>query len=119
MNLFNMFGKANKSERTSFTERLRGLGYDTDTQTNVVLALLVGSTVELSQGTHIHFDSGYVQWPMGLAAAVNVVNFYLDPRKPSDVQTLVSKSPALSAKDEATLQGFVLEACREWLCSRS
>ena len=56
MNLFNMFGKANRSERTSFTERLRGLGYDADTQTNVVLALLVGSTVELSQGTHIHFD---------------------------------------------------------------
>ena len=56
MNLFNMFGKANKSERTSFTERLRGLGYDADTQTNVVLALLVGSTVELSQGTHTNFD---------------------------------------------------------------
>ncbi|TBU30522.1 heme peroxidase [Dichomitus squalens] len=95
MNLFgSMFGKPSKSERTSFTERLRALGYDADTQTNATLALLVGATVELSQ------------------AAVNVVNFYLDPSKPSDVQTLVSKSPLLDAKDEATLQGFVLEALR-------
>ena len=49
---------------------------------------------------------------MNVAAAVNVVNYYLDPEKPTDVQTLVSKSASLNPKDEATLQGFVLEALR-------
>ena len=43
---------------------------------------------------------------------MNVVNFYVDPTKPTDVQTLVSKSASLDSKDEATLQGFVNEALR-------
>ncbi|PIL25197.1 cytochrome P450 [Ganoderma sinense ZZ0214-1] len=94
VNLFNsVFGKS-KGESDSFAQRLRGLGHDIETQTNLVLALLVGTTVELSQ------------------AAVNVVNYYLDPNRPTDVQTLVSKSASLNPKDEATLQGFVLEALR-------
>ncbi len=49
---------------------------------------------------------------MGHVASVNVVNYYLDPEKPTNVQTLVSKSASLNLKDEATLQGFVLEALR-------
>lgn len=95
MNLFHsVFGKSVNSESDSFAQRLRALGHDIETQTNLVLALLVGTTVELSQ------------------ASVNVVNYYLDPEKPTDVQTLVSKSASLNLKDEATLQGFVLEALR-------
>ena len=52
------------------------------------------------------------------AAMVNVVDFYLDPSKPADVQTLVSKSRSqgpLDAKDEALLQGYILEALRTYL----
>lgn len=47
---------------------------------------------------------------------VNVVDFYLDPEKPSDVQDLAAKTmgnEAIAPKDEALLQGFVLEALRE------
>ena len=46
----NLFSKGDKTEKHAFTERLRGLGLDVDTQCNMVLALMVGSTVELSQG---------------------------------------------------------------------
>lgn len=43
---------------------------------------------------------------------VNVIDFYLDPKKPTDVQTLATKSQTLSGKDEVAMQGFVLEALR-------
>lgn len=46
-----MFGKP-KGESDSFAQRLRASGLDIETQTNVVLALLVGTTVELSQGVY-------------------------------------------------------------------
>ena len=45
---------------------------------------------------------------------VNVIDFYLDEAKPTDVQTLVTKSPTLAGKDEAMIQGFVAEALRAW-----
>ena len=44
---------------------------------------------------------------------VNVIDYYLDDKKPKDVQTLAAKS-ALGAQDEALLQGFVLEALRTY-----
>ena len=47
---------------------------------------------------------------------VNVVNYYLDPLKPRDVQTICARSKLdgpLDPKDERLLQGYVLEACRE------
>ena len=53
-----------------------------------------------------------------LAAMVNVVNYYLDPEKPADVQTLCARSKLdapLDPKDEALLQGFVLEGGRTLL----
>ncbi len=46
---------------------------------------------------------------------MNVIDFYLDPTKPSDVQGLVAKGlvdAALAPKDELLLQGYVLEALR-------
>ena len=46
---------------------------------------------------------------------VNVIHYYLDPEKPSDVQTLATKSLTLAGKDEAMMQGFVAEALRECL----
>ena len=50
MNIFStVFGKP-KGESDSFVHRLRALGHDIDSQVNIVLALLVGVTVELSQG---------------------------------------------------------------------
>ncbi len=53
MNLFHsVFGKSVNSESDSFAQRLRALGHDIETQTNLVLALLVGTTVELSQGAY-------------------------------------------------------------------
>ncbi|KAI0695351.1 heme peroxidase [Cerioporus squamosus] len=88
------FSKAEKNGKTEFAARLHELGVDVDTQCNMVLAFLVGSTVELSQ------------------AMVNVIDFYLDPTKPTDVQTLATKSKSLSGKDEVVMQGFVLEALR-------
>ncbi|KAI8996529.1 linoleate diol synthase [Trametes punicea] len=91
--IFQIFARQAKSSKSVFTERLQALGYDAETQCNSVLALLVGATVELSQ------------------AMVHVLNFYLDPTKPSDVQTLAMK-PNRVPKDEAQLQGFVLEALR-------
>ena len=45
-----LFAKSDKTEKHAFAERLRGLGYDLETQCNMVLALMVGATVELSQG---------------------------------------------------------------------
>lgn len=39
-----------KSGKQEFVARLRALGSDTEMQCNMVLALLVGSTVELTQG---------------------------------------------------------------------
>ena len=47
---------------------------------------------------------------------VNVINFYLDPEKPDDVQVVCARSKpqgALDPKDEALLQGYVLEANRK------
>ncbi|KAH9940835.1 heme peroxidase [Epithele typhae] len=93
-----LFVKQDKTEKHAFAERLRGLGYDVDAQCNLVLALMIGATAELSQ------------------AMVNVVNFYLDESKPTDVQSLCTKwKPGqlpLDSRDEAFLQGYVLEACR-------
>lgn len=43
---------------------------------------------------------------------VHVLNYYLDPLKPADVQALVSK-PKRDPRDDALLQGYVLEALRE------
>ncbi|KAI0642463.1 linoleate diol synthase [Trametes meyenii] len=88
-----IFTRQSKTAKGTFVERLHALGYDAETQCNSVFALMVGATVELSQ------------------AMVHVLNFYLDPTKPSDVQTLASK-PKRDPKDEAQLQGFVLEALR-------
>lgn len=39
-----------KNDRTEFMERLHALGYSSDTLCNSILAFLVGSTVEMSQG---------------------------------------------------------------------
>ncbi|RPD64148.1 heme peroxidase [Lentinus tigrinus ALCF2SS1-6] len=88
------FSKTENNGKTEFAARLHELGVDTDTQCNMILAFLVGSTVELSQ------------------AMVNVIDFYLDPAKPVDVQTLANKPSTLAGKDEATMQGFVAEALR-------
>ncbi|KAI0369199.1 linoleate diol synthase [Pilatotrama ljubarskyi] len=88
-----MFSRQAKSSRDTFAERMSTLGYDAETQANSVLALLVGSTVELSQ------------------AMVNVLNFHMDPSKPSDLQTLASK-PKRDPRDDAQLQGLIFEALR-------
>ncbi|OJT01856.1 Linoleate 10R-lipoxygenase [Trametes pubescens] len=88
-----IFTRQPKSSHDTFAERLHALGYDSETQANAVLALLVGATVELSQ------------------EMVHVLNYYLDPLKPADVQALVSK-PKRDPRDDALLQGYVLEALR-------
>ncbi|KAI0654091.1 linoleate diol synthase [Cubamyces menziesii] len=88
-----IFTRQTKSNRDEFADRVHALGLNTDAQCNLILALLVGATVELSQ------------------AMVNVLNFYLDPLKPVDVQTLATR-PKRDPKDDAQLQGFVLEALR-------
>ena len=49
------------------------------------------------------------------AAMVNVVNYYLDPLKPAEVQTVCARAKSegpIDPKDEALLQGYVLEGCR-------
>ena len=47
------FTKHEKTGKDDLVEGLRGLGIDADTQCNMVLAMLVGSTVELSQGARL------------------------------------------------------------------
>ena len=47
------FSRNGKTEKHAFTERLRGLGGDVETQCNMVLAMMVGATVELSQGASL------------------------------------------------------------------
>ncbi|KAI0766618.1 linoleate diol synthase [Trametes elegans] len=86
-------GGPSKSGGDAFVERVQALGYDAETLCNSVLALMVGATVELSQ------------------AMVNVLSFYLDPTKPADVRALAAR-PKRDPKDDAQLQGFVLEALR-------
>ena len=52
---------------------------------------------------------------MCFIAMVNVVNYYLDPEKPADVQALCARSKLdapLDPKDESLLQGYVLEGGR-------
>ncbi|PSS35388.1 hypothetical protein PHLCEN_2v1661 [Hermanssonia centrifuga] len=71
--------------------RFSALGYDNDTLANSILAILIGSTVDMSQ------------------ALVHVVNSYLDSN--SLVKSAISKGK-LSAQDQATMQGLVLEALR-------
>ncbi|OCH96232.1 linoleate diol synthase [Obba rivulosa] len=87
------FSGTQSSTRYEFAERLSAFSRDADAVCNMVLALLVGSTVEMSQ------------------ALVHVVNFYLDSAKPRDVNVLASKSEP-DADDEALMEGFVLEALR-------
>ncbi|EMD39204.1 hypothetical protein CERSUDRAFT_112882 [Gelatoporia subvermispora B] len=87
------FSGTQTSARHELAEHLWNFSHDSDTVCNMVLALLVGSTVEMSQ------------------ALVNIVNFYIDPAKPKDVNVLASKT-GFSKEDESTLQGFVLEALR-------
>lgn len=51
-------------------------------------------------------------------ALVNIVNFYLDPSKPTDLQTLAAKTD-ISPHEESTMRGLIMEALREPLfCSR-
>lgn len=79
-----------------------------------MLALLVGATVELSQGASpcsICAQSAF-SYGDGYSEMVHVLNYYLDPLKPADVQALVSK-PKRDPRDDALLQGYVLEALRE------
>ena len=45
------FSKPDKDGHTEFAARLHELGVDAESQCNMVLAFLVGSTVELSQCT--------------------------------------------------------------------
>ncbi|THH32027.1 hypothetical protein EUX98_g2160 [Antrodiella citrinella] len=73
--------------------RFASLGYDSDSVANSMLAILVGSTVELSQ------------------ALTHLVDFFLDENKPTDVQVLCTKT-SFGSKDESQLQGLVMEALR-------
>ncbi|CAL1714626.1 unnamed protein product [Somion occarium] len=82
-----------RSDHDEVIRRFNNIGYDINTLANTILAILVGSTVELSQ------------------SLIHLVNFFLDENKPNDVQILASKTK-FDTKDEATLQGFVLEALR-------
>ncbi|KAI0078682.1 linoleate diol synthase [Panus rudis PR-1116 ss-1] len=82
-----------KSDHDELAARFATLGYDSDTLANSILAILVGATVEMSQ------------------ALVHIVNLYLDDNKPADLQALC-QNPRLGAKDEALLQGLILEALR-------
>ncbi|KAI0792157.1 linoleate diol synthase [Abortiporus biennis] len=82
-----------KSERDQLMDRLSELAYDQNTLANCMLALMVGSTVEMSQSlTHL-------------------VNFFLDDAKPTDVKTFALQDH-LDTKQEQVLQSLVMEALR-------
>ncbi|KAH9932667.1 linoleate diol synthase [Amylocystis lapponica] len=85
-----MFFPQQKSGRDELMGRLDALGYAPETLCNSVLAVLVGGTVEMSQ------------------ACINVVNFYLDEKKPADVQALIK----MDSGERLMLQGVVNEALR-------
>lgn len=82
-----------RTDHDELVERFSRLGYDTNTLANSVLAVMVGSTVELSQ------------------ALVHLVNFFLDDSKPTDVQTICT-DVRFDSKSEEALQNLVLEALR-------
>lgn len=49
------FSKPKKSEHGEILKRLTALGYSNDQLANSILALMVGSTVELTTGTYINY----------------------------------------------------------------
>ncbi|KAH8104009.1 linoleate diol synthase [Cristinia sonorae] len=87
----NIFKKP--TDHDELVARFAGMGYDDDTLANSLLALLVGSTVEMSQ------------------ALTHLVNFFLDENKPTEVQYLASKR-SFGSREESQLQILVLEALR-------
>ncbi|PCH36246.1 linoleate diol synthase [Wolfiporia cocos MD-104 SS10] len=91
--LTGLFTGRERSSHDVLSERLVQLGYPADTLANMLLAVLVGATVEMSQ------------------AIINVVNFYLDVREQTGVEQLATKTK-LSTQEDGELQGYVLEALR-------
>jgi linoleate 10R-lipoxygenase len=80
-----------KTERHELLERLYAIGNDSDHLANSILAILVGSTVELT------------------LVLTNIVNFLLDGERLKEI-TKLSQSTEPSAHER--LRGFVWEAAR-------
>jgi cytochrome P450 len=83
------FNKPKKSEHSEILKRLTALGFSNDQLTNSILAILVGSTVELS------------------VVLTNAVNLLLGSDKDAHVRSLFG-----DAKGSAQLQGYVYETLR-------
>ncbi|KAK6992254.1 heme peroxidase [Favolaschia claudopus] len=79
-----MFGRKKPNEQHEIVKRLRDMGHSSDIA-NIILAIMVGATVELSLGL------------------VNMINLLIDP------DTLPSVQSAIAAGD---LKGYALEAQR-------
>jgi cytochrome P450 len=80
-----------KSDRQDLLKRLYDIGHDSDQLANSVLAILIGSTVELS------------------LVLTNTVNFFLDHDQAKELRAL---STSTDAKSIAQLQGYAWEASR-------
>ena len=104
--LSNAFSKGKKTERQEFLKRLHG--YSTSQLANVVLAILVGSTVEMSIGNVLrHLRGSVVTHVTSLAALTNVLNVYLGSDKGTEFSAVVS-----SPESKNQLNGYILEALR-------
>ncbi|KAJ3551142.1 hypothetical protein NM688_g4896 [Phlebia brevispora] len=96
---FSIFGVVSRmlggvpSAQDDLMQRFAALGYDNDTLANSILAVLVGATVEMSEGL------------------VNAVNFYIDGNASAQLRTCIAKRK-FDAQDQAVIQGFALEALR-------
>ncbi|TFK51792.1 linoleate diol synthase [Heliocybe sulcata] len=86
-----MFSSHHKSVREEFMERFFGLGYSVDKMANMILAVMIGSTVELSQ------------------TLTHVINMYLDDDGAPKIRAYAKGT---DARSESVLQALAYEAIR-------
>jgi len=103
--------KEKKTDHGEILKRLTALGYSHDQLANSILAILVGSTVELSIGMcwmsrlHEVLSNSFLNFK--LPALTNTVNLLLGCEKDAHIRTLFGDS-----KKASELEGFVYESLR-------
>ncbi|KAH7890809.1 heme peroxidase [Phlebopus sp. FC_14] len=86
-----IFGKNKKNGHSDLLKRLFEIGHSTDHVVNEILALMVGTTVEMS------------------LALTNVVNILLDSEESATFRT---QAKSVDTKDYTALEAYVIEALR-------
>lgn len=99
-----------RSTQDDLTSRLGALGQDTDTLANSLLAILVGSTVDMSQGMYAWFEVKNFTTD-DIIGLVHILNLYVDNKASGPLKSLTAKDK-LDPQEQSVVQGFVLEALR-------